>query len=132
MNDDTTQGLPRLALRDAAEDRVHVLRSLQALALEHPVAAQAAFSALVAEGRAFADSEAGREWKERLSRSSLLHRARLVFETATLWMLDDEPTGPLPSAYLDAVFMSAGSESMEPMLNSLFREMLAGGDREAR
>jgi hypothetical protein len=130
MNDETAQGIPRLVLRERAAESVRVLRSLQALVLEHPVAAQAAFSALVAEGRAYASTDSGREWQERLTRSALLHRARLVFEVGTLWMLDDEPPGPLPSAYLDAVFMSAGSERMEPILNQLFGDTLADGDAE--
>lgn len=132
MTEEIARGLPRFALREVVEDSVRVLRSLQALVLEHPVAAQAAFSALVAEGRAFAASEAGREWRERLTRSTLLHRARIVFEIGTLWMLDDEPLGPLPSAYLDAVFMSASSDEMEPILNRLFRETLSGGESDAR
>jgi hypothetical protein len=124
--------LPRVVLREREDEDVRVLRSLQALMLAHPVAAQALFSALVAEGRAFADSAVGREWMERLSRSSLLHRVRLVFEIGTLWMLDDEPSGPLPSAYLDAVFMSASGERMESVMNRLFRETAADGATDRR
>ena len=117
--------LPRVVLREREEEDVAVLRSLQTLVLAHPVAAQALFSALVAEGRAFVVTPAGREWKERLSRSSLLHRARLVFETGTMWTLDDEHSGPLPSGYLDAVFMSASDGRMEEIMNRLFRETLS-------
>jgi len=126
-----TPELPRVVLRDREDEDVHALRSLQALVLAHPVAAQALFSALVTEGRAFADTAAGRKWKERLSRSALLHRARLVFEIGTLWMLDDEPLGPLPSAYVDAVFMSASSGRMEAVMNRIFRETLADGETDS-
>ena len=125
-----TQGLPRFVLRSPQDEETRVLRSAQMLMLKHPVAAQAAFSALLAEGRSFAETAEGRRWKRRLTRSSLLHRARLVWEVTTLWMLEQEPSGVLPSAYLDALFMSASSEELEPLLDRLFREAAEEGDRD--
>src|SRR5580693_1180923 len=48
----------------AAEDGAlgEILRRAQLLLLKHPVAAQAAFAALIAEGRRFAATPEGAEW----------------------------------------------------------------------
>lgn len=117
-------GLPRVVLREPDDELLRVLRSVQLLMLKHPVAAQGAFTALLEEGRRFAETPDGRRWKRRLERSDLLHRARLAWEVTTLWMLEQEPPHVLPSAYLDAVFMSASRKDLEPMLDRLFRETL--------
>ena len=45
--------VPRLVVRDPEDELLTLLREIQYLLLEHPVAAQAAFSAFVAEGRRF-------------------------------------------------------------------------------
>ena len=124
-------GVPRLRLRQPEDELSGVLRSLQSAVLKHPVAAQAIFSALVAEGRRFAETDPGRRWKRRLARSELLQRARLAWEVTTLWMLAAEPTGVLPSAYLDALFMSASNPELESLLDRLFRESLVDESPEA-
>lgn len=115
--------LPRVVLREPDEEIVGVLRSLQTAVLKHPVAAQAIFTGLVAEGRRFAESETGAEWKSKLAHSQLLHRSRVILEMATLWMLEEESPDVLPSSYLDAVFMAASSPDLEPLMNELFEEM---------
>lgn len=125
---DAPHGLPRLALRAPDDEEIRILRSAQLLLLKHPVAAQAAFSALVAEGRRFAETPEGRAWSRRLARSSLLHRARLVFEITTLWMLEEEPPDVFPSAYLDALFLAGSNRELEPLLDRLFREGALGGN----
>lgn len=121
MSDDPA--LPRVSLRDPAQIPPS-LRALQLLVLEHPIAFQAAFAALVAEGREFAKSEAGREWRERLAKSSLLHRARLALELGSLWMLEEKPVGVLPSGFVDALFVTAGSSELESIVDGLFDEMV--------
>jgi hypothetical protein len=113
--------LPRVELSDPEQEEIRVLRAAQLLLLKYPVAGQAAFSALIAEGRRFAQTPEGEVWKRRLSRSSLVHRARLVWEITTLWMLEENPPHLLPSAYLDALCMAASSEELEPLLDRLFR-----------
>jgi hypothetical protein len=115
-------GLLRVELSDPEQEEIRILRAAQRLLLKYPVAGQAAFSALVAEGRRFAETPEGQSWKRRLSRSSLVHRARLVWEITTLWMLEEDPPNILPSAYLDALCMAASSEELEPLLDRLFRE----------
>jgi hypothetical protein len=102
------------------ENALQVLRRLQTLVLKHPVAAKAAFNALVAEGLAFARTPEGKIWKEKLARSELLHRARLVLDFPGLSMLDRESVEVLPSAYLDTIFMLASSRNPTELLDPLF------------
>jgi hypothetical protein len=117
------EGLPRVVLRDPEDEVVGVLRSLQTAVLKHPVAAQSIFSALIEEGRRFSETPSGVEWKTKLSHSPLLHRARVILEMSTLWMLEEDSPDVLPSGYLDAVFMAASSPDLEPLMNQLFEEM---------
>jgi hypothetical protein len=117
----TADGLPKVELHDPEQEELRVLRAAQLLLLKYPVAGQAAFSALIAEGRRFAQTPEGEHWRRRLSRASLVHRARLVWEITTLWMLEEDPPHLLPSAYLDALCMAASSEELEPLLDQLFR-----------
>jgi len=117
--------LPKISLRSSAERATESLRSLQLLALKHPVAFQAAFGALVAEGRQFARSAEGAQWRTRLEHSSLLHRTRLALELGTLWMLEDQPEGPLPSGLVDALFLAAESPELESIVDNLFEEMVS-------
>ena len=101
-------GIPRIELKDAATVEAALLRSLQRALLTHPVACQAAFTALLSEGRHFAATPEGQAWRDRLVHSSLLQQARLVFDLTTLGMLE-ERAGEVPSSYLDALFMAAAS-----------------------
>ena len=114
--------VPRIALRDDSDEVLRLIRALQVVVLKNPGAAQSVFSAFVAEGKRFAETENGAEWKERLTKSSLFQRAQNVFQCATLWMLEDEPSQDLPSAYLDAVFMMAESPALEVLLQNLLSE----------
>jgi hypothetical protein len=111
---DETDSLPTVYL-DGSEGALSVLRRLQALVLTHPVAAKAAFGALVAEGEAFAQTPEGRECRNRLASSEILHRARLIFDLLGLSMLVREDSGPLPSSYVDAIFMLASSNKPEEL-----------------
>ena len=124
------EGVPCFALRAPASDPVVLLRQLQGVLLSHPVAAQAAFAALVAEGRRFATSPAGRRWQERLVRSPLLRRARAPWDAATLWMLEDGAPDVLPSAYVDALCALAQSPDADALLDRLVRGHPHGADDE--
>lgn len=93
--------------RDAEIDRA--LRLVQRAIVKHPVAAQAIYAALVREGRAYAETEAGAELRARLQRSETAARVRTAWEILTFGMLEhDAPPGALPSvlvhALVDAVF----------------------------
>jgi hypothetical protein len=112
-------GLPTVYL-PSSETTLWVLRRLQALVLKHPVAAKAAFDALIAEGRAFAQTPEGKGWLDKLAASELLHRARLVLDFPGLSMLERDSPEVLPSAYLDTIFMLASSRKPDELLDPLF------------
>lgn len=73
----------------------------QRLLAQHPVAAQQAFSALVAEGRRFARTPAGMRWEEALSGSQLMRRARQVWESTLASFLEEGRDTVLPSSYVE-------------------------------
>src|SRR5882672_1988556 len=111
------EGLPAVELHDFDDRAVRVLRALQLALLKHPMAGQAAFNALIAEGRAFGRTAEGRALRAKLERSELVHRARLVFDFATLSMLEESPPDVLPSAYVDVLFMLGANERSDEILN---------------
>jgi hypothetical protein len=112
-------GLPTVYL-PSSETALQVLRLLQGLVLKHPIAAKAAFDALIAEGRTFAQTPEGKAWHDKLAASELLHRARLVLDFPGLSMLERESPEVLPSAYLDTIFMLASSRKPDELLDPLF------------
>jgi hypothetical protein len=132
MTSTPLDGLPLVALRRPEPERLRLLRRIQRIVLQHPIATQAAFAALVAEGRRFAATARGRALSAELARSPLLRRARTGFDAATLWMLEEQPASELPSTYVDMLLMAAQGRGLEPLIDRLLREPLgraAGGDR---
>lgn len=108
------------APREVEGDEVAALvRQLQMSLLRHPAAAQAAFAALVAEGRRYAETEEGARWREALARSELVRRLRPVYESITLHMFEADPQTTLPSAYLDALVQVARADHLERALTRL-------------
>ena len=95
------------------------MRQAQRAILEHPVAAQALFAGLVAEGRRFAATEEGADWQEALSRSDVLHQVRPVWEVISLNMLQEDPEAVLPSSFVDALVTVGSAEHLEAMLSRL-------------
>lgn len=120
--------LPRIELRDPAPLEVDLVHHLQRALLTHPVACQAAFSALVAEGRRFAETAEGRAWRDRLVDSALLREVRLVFDLSTLGLLEEDAGAAPPASYLDALFMIAASGDADALLNQVF---WSGGEDRA-
>src|SRR3954452_23332776 len=100
--------LPTVQLAEA-DIQLRLIRRMQAFVLKHPVAAKAAFAALVEEGLAFAETPEGQMWREKLAGSELLHRVRLLLDLPGLALLERQTETASPSAYLDAMFMLAGS-----------------------
>lgn len=117
---DASSALPRIAIRDPESDPSRLLREAQYVLLRHPVAGQAAFAALVAEGRRFARTEEGRSWRRRLEGSDLIRKGRVVWEVLSLKMLEENPPGLLPTTYLDSMVKAASTADLEPMLARLF------------
>lgn len=118
--DTSSDGIPVVDLHDRDEDILRVLRALQAALLKHPVAGQAVFNALVSEGRNFAKTCDGKAARDKLERSELLHRARLIFDFGTLSMLEHDPPDIMPSAYIDTLFMLASGDRADHILHRLF------------
>ncbi len=113
--------IPTIELHDLDEASLRILQSLQSILLRHPIAFQAAFSALVAEGRAFAETPEGRVLKARLENSSLVQQLRYVFDLTTFSLLECDSPTLLPSAYIDTLFMLSGHERSDDLLDRLFR-----------
>ncbi|MCB9548788.1 MAG: hypothetical protein H6706_23535 [Myxococcales bacterium] len=101
---------------DATLRRLHEARTLL---VKYPVAAQAAFAALVAEGRRFAETEAGRRWQTTLADSDLVRRGRAIFQGVTADVLG-EHQGPLPSGFLEAFIEATRRGDAEGLLQRLF------------
>jgi hypothetical protein len=127
QQNDEADALPTVHL-DGSEAALSVLRRLQAIVLKHPIAAKAAFGALVAEGEAFAQTPEGREWREKLAASEILHRVRLIFDLPGLSMLRRDDAGPLPSSYVDTIFMLASINKPD----ELFEQPSDLGNPDAR
>lgn len=100
-------------------DILEILNDAQIALLKHPTAAQAAFSALVREGRRYATTDEGKKWLEVLSASDLMRRARWVWETTSLNMLEEDEETIVPSTYLEALLRAAEALSMEDLLGKV-------------
>ncbi len=120
--------LPRIAYRPESRDELlEALTALQRVVLEHPVASRQAFTALVHEGRRFAQTQEGARLADQVQGSELLARAHLVFDNASLWLLEEGPERILPSGLVDALAAAAASDDRELLLDQLFRGL--GGPR---
>lgn len=102
------------------DDLLRALEGLQDLLLRHPVAAQAAFAALAAEGRRFATTREGEEWQKRLQGSELLSRLRLVWDSLGMATFVEKPTEALPSFFIDGVIQAARENDLELLLTRVF------------
>lgn len=85
----------------------------------HPVAAQAAFRALAAEGRRFAATAAGRDWQVRVERSVELRRLRPLWETASWNLLDDRDAAPLPGQLVDLAAHALSRADLEALVAAI-------------
>jgi hypothetical protein len=96
-----------------------LLRRLQVLLLKHPIVVQAAFSALVTEGRRFAATPEGAAWKSALASSPLLQQGRRLWDALSLNIPEEDPATVLPSAYIEALFQATASSQLEELLRKL-------------
>ena len=111
MNRGRTQ-LPCVHLSTPESSRTRLIRDVQSVILTHPVATQAAFRALIREGRKYLETEAGRQLGARLASSALVHDARTAWELSGGWLVDEEPESILPSAYLDLILGAIGEQEL--------------------
>jgi hypothetical protein len=111
---------PTITIAEPAVEVARLLRSLQALLLRHPFAASEAVRALVAEGRAFAETEEGRLWKERLEHSSVLRDARTLWEGVVFPLsVDERPLSRLRS-FIDDMLSAVRAGGAESALARAF------------
>jgi hypothetical protein len=101
-----------------------LMRRAARLVLEHPIATQAAFAALVAEGRAFARTDEGARYEAALRRSPAIERSFRAFEMLTGNVLLENPSVVLPSGYLDLLVQAAEIRDLGPY----FRRLLTDED----
>jgi hypothetical protein len=118
---ESVEDVPELVIGDQETAVVDLLRELQRAALVHPEATRALFNALASEGRSFAQTSEGKRLKERILASTLLQRAALVWQNATLWITEDPERYVTPSALVDAVAAAASSSRRDVLLDTLFR-----------
>lgn len=104
---------------ESPEPLAEALQALRRALFEHPLAAQSAFGALVREGRRYAETAEGAEWKARLAGSELVARGRVVWEVLTQSAFTEEEDTALPSVLLDAFSRSAAVSLLEPFLSLL-------------
>lgn len=127
-----TDAEPRVVLREADDEVGRLLHALQRLLLKYPLASQALFKALVAEGRLYAATEEGQAWRRRLAGSPLIRRGRVVWDETSMRMLEEDPATVIPSAVVDAFVHAALMDGLEPFLSRLFEEGVFHGAGAAR
>jgi hypothetical protein len=96
------------------DETIQRLRGAQAALVKYPVAGQAAFAALVREGRRFAKTAEGEKYKRRLASSPVLAKARTLFEGLANGLVS-ESGGALPSVYVEQ-FLHALDRELEGVL----------------
>jgi hypothetical protein len=92
---------------------VVALRELQRAVIRHPLAAQAIFAALIAEGRAYATTDEGKAWRERLARSETTRRMLTTWEMASMGMLTEASGDFRPTALFEALARAAAAPWFE-------------------
>jgi hypothetical protein len=102
------------------DDLGELLERLRDVMARHPIAVQAAFAALAAEGRSFAETAEGAAWKERLVPSELFERVRLLWKSVGLYAFVERPTELLPSAFLEGAVRAASRGGLEALLSEIF------------
>jgi hypothetical protein len=107
--------------RDAVpDDVVSVLYLVQEAILRYPIVVQAVFSALVAEGRRYAESPEGGALRDRLVRSQSTASARMIWELLTANSFVERPTQVLPSALVERLVRALAVQGIEPLISRLF------------
>lgn len=101
------------------DERVdRAIRALTRAIVKHPIAAQAAYRALVREGRAFAETAEGRRLRDQLAGSELVARLRTTWQLVTLGALaDDAAPGAIPSVVIEALVQAALRDRFEDRLH---------------
>jgi hypothetical protein len=120
-SDDTREPGPAAAPPASADDQLlDRLRRAQRVLADHPVAARAAISALIAEGRRFAVTPEGQRWQAALVDSPLVRRGRAVWEALRLPLLAVNDASAPPSSHVETFLDVLEAPALEPLLARLF------------
>ncbi len=107
----------------SSDEIADLLRRARMVIFRHPLASQAAFSALVAEGRAYAETEAGATLKRELSASPSARRLRTVWDIATMNALREKPDALMPTAVIEACSRLLVERHLEERLSHVFESV---------
>lgn len=113
---------PCISLEQPGDDLQRILSAATTLLLKHPTMTQDAFAALVAEGRRFGQTDAGRRWMAALADSELVRNGRALWEGSALNLLEDAPGTVIPSAVLDAIVQVLGRPDLRERLPQLLHD----------
>jgi hypothetical protein len=105
-----------------APEEAQLMSALEAVhraIFKYPMAIQAAFGALVAEGRRYAQTEDGAILCDRLARAREMGRARLLWDVLSLSAFTEQSEGPLPSVFADTLVRALRSRHLEPLLSKV-------------
>jgi hypothetical protein len=81
---------------------------------------QAAVRALAAEGRAFAQTEEGRRWKERLREAPLVQRLQTIWEGVSDQAFTADGPEVVPTVLLERLVQVAKRDQLEALISQLF------------
>jgi hypothetical protein len=98
------------------------LRALERVIFKYPMAIQAAFSALAAEGRRYAGTPEGSLWQRRLAAAHSMGRARMLWEVLSLSAFTEKNAGPLPGVFVESLVRVLRTRHLEPLLSRVFEK----------
>jgi hypothetical protein len=104
---------------DEEAELARLLESIRGSVFRHPIATQAAFAALVAEGRRFAMTPEGAALLQALLRSPTISRLRVAWEVLTMSAFVESPQGAVPSVFIDTLVQRLKVTALEPLLARL-------------
>ena len=118
MIDKGTDTLPRLILQDY-DSLISVLRFIQRLLVQNPRAVGAIVQSVVTEGYRFAETPDGGRWKGLLTRSELIQRGRLIWDSYGFGSLMDTTPALVPSDWLELIVSELMNADLETVLTLL-------------
>lgn len=127
MSQTNPNGIPRIVIKDKNESLTSLLLEGQRLLVRHPQASRAIVQAFMAEGRRFAATEEGQEWRAALAKSNLIRRGRHIWDAYSLDALLENDSNRLPSAWLDIITAAVSNPDLETILSTLVVEEVRNG-----
>ena len=98
---------------------IFALETVHRAIFQYPMAIQAAFSALVVEGRRYAETDEGAVLCQRLGRARVMGRARILWDVLSMSAFTERNDGPLPSVFADTLVRALKSRHIEPLLSKI-------------